>query len=80
MRKGFLGVDDSLNAGGLEEIAEIKRANPPAKSPMMKLFGEVMASKNQLPTPAMEGGPATDEALNLDSIGCTANVILMDHE
>jgi serine/threonine protein phosphatase PrpC len=47
---------------------------------MMKLFSEVLLSKNQLPTPAMEGGPPTEADLNLDSIGCTANVLLMDYE
>jgi hypothetical protein len=39
-------VDESLNEGGLAEVAEIKRKNPPAKSPIMKIFHEVLASKN----------------------------------
>lgn len=38
LRKGFLKVDELLNKGGLNEVAEMKLNNPPAKSPMMKLF------------------------------------------
>jgi hypothetical protein len=56
----------------------MKRSNPPAKSPMMKLFHEVLASKNGTPMPSLEGGPMTESELSLDSIGCTANVILTD--
>lgn len=58
----------------------MKRANPPTKSPMMKLFSEVLASKNQLSTPTVEGGLESDAEMNLESIGCTANVILADYE
>ena len=54
----------------------MKRANPPAKSPMMKLFQEVLASKNQMP-PGLEKEVGDD--LALDSIGCTANVVMMDY-
>lgn len=49
LRKGFLQVDESLNKGGLDEVAEMKRKFPPAKSPMMKMFKDVLASKNQVP-------------------------------
>lgn len=38
MRKGFLQVDVMLNNGGLEEVAQTKRDNPPAKSPLMKIL------------------------------------------
>ena len=56
----------------------MKRSNPPAKSAMMKLFHEVPASKNGTPLPPPDGGPMTESELALDSIGCTANVILAD--
>lgn len=38
MRKGFLDVDDKLNAGGLQEVAKDKRDNPPNKSPLLKVL------------------------------------------
>lgn len=39
LRKGFLAVDDTLvNKGGLAEVADLKRKNPPAKSPLMKIL------------------------------------------
>lgn len=80
LRKSFLRVDESLNEGGLVEVAQIRKANPPAKSPIMKIFHEVLASKNQIPTPGMEGGPSSDPELDLDSIGCTANVVLVNYD
>ena len=45
LRKGFLRVDETLNEGGLEEVAKIKRDNPPRKSPLMKILGDVTAGK-----------------------------------
>jgi hypothetical protein len=51
----------------------MKRKNPPAKSPLMKVINESMGkggAGNEL-----EG----DEGLMLDGIGCTANVILIDY-
>ena len=45
LRKGFLRVDESLNAGGLEEVAATKRANPPSKSPLMKILTDVTKKK-----------------------------------
>jgi serine/threonine protein phosphatase PrpC len=38
MRRGFLKVDESLNEGGLSEVAEMKRKFPPTKSPLLKLL------------------------------------------
>lgn len=40
LRLSFLGVDEKLNAGGLEEVAEMKRKNPPNKSPLLKILTE----------------------------------------
>ena len=45
LRRGFLRVDETLNEGGLEEVAKIKRDNPPKKSPLMKILGDVTGAK-----------------------------------
>ena len=39
-------VDESLNSGGLEEVAKTKRDNPPAKSPLMKILTDVTKKKS----------------------------------
>lgn len=44
MRRSFLKVDDTLNNGGLEEVAEMKRKNPPNKSPLLKILTEASQS------------------------------------
>jgi len=73
MRKGFLEIDYRLvNKGGLDEVAEMKRNSPPVKSPLMKILTE-----------SVNPGAATKEAdgeesLQLDTIGCTANVLMCD--
>ena len=46
LRTSFLGIDDQLNNGGLEEVAEMKRNNPPAKSPLMKILASQMGKKD----------------------------------
>eukprot|EP00351_Strombidinopsis_sp_SopsisLIS2011_P000500 CAMPEP_0116879612 /NCGR_PEP_ID=MMETSP0463-20121206/11419_1 /TAXON_ID=181622 /ORGANISM="Strombidinopsis sp, Strain SopsisLIS2011" /LENGTH=118 /DNA_ID=CAMNT_0004529121 /DNA_START=161 /DNA_END=517 /DNA_ORIENTATION=- len=39
LRKGFLDLDYELeNNGGLEEVAQIRKENPPNKSPIMKML------------------------------------------
>jgi len=48
----------------------MKRANPPNKAPLFKLLGDISN------TAAAEGG---SDNLMLDSIGCTANVILIEN-
>ena len=40
MRQSFLRVDEKLKEGGLEEVAEMKRKNPPNKSPLLKILTE----------------------------------------
>ena len=73
MRKSFLNVDESLKNGGLQEVAQMKKANPPAKSPLMKILQQSL-KKNE------EGGDGEeDDDLALDSIGCTANVMMIDY-
>jgi hypothetical protein len=37
-----MDIDVCLNNGGLNELAEMKRKNPPAKSPLMKIINESM--------------------------------------
>lgn len=72
LRKSFLAVDEKLVNGGLEEVAQIKRDNPPKKAPMMDILSS-MGKKNG------QGGEPEEEDLALDSIGCTANVVLVDY-
>ena len=71
LRQGFLALDDRLeNKGGLEEVADMKRREPPNKSVLLKLLTQPNGeSESALP----------DDKLQLDSIGCTANVVLVDY-
>lgn len=73
LRLSFLKVDETLNSGGLEEVAEMKRLNPPNKSPLLKILTEASGSP---------GGDTagSNEGLALDSIGCTANVVIVDED
>lgn len=48
----------------------MKRSNPPNKAPLFKLLGEITSN------PSANGESA--DSLMLDSIGCTANVILVE--
>ena len=79
LRKGFLKVDESLNAGGLEEVAQTKRDNPPLKSPLMKILNEVQGKKAQAAI-TNEGEENKEDDLALDSIGYTANVVMIDYD
>lgn len=74
LRRGFLDIDVQLNSGGLEEVAKTKRDNPPTKSPLMKILTDVSGKKK-----ADTGGEDGEDDLNLDSIGCTANVVMIDY-
>ena len=55
LRKGFLKVDESLNSGGLEEVAKTKRDNPPSKSPLMKILTDVTKKKGAAEAAAASG-------------------------
>ena len=85
MRKGFLNVDTMLNNGGLEEVAQTKRDNPPKKSNLMKILNDVTGKKAAGAGAAATNDdennetPQDDEDLALDSIGCTANVAMIDY-
>lgn len=48
----------------------MKKANPPNKAPLFKLLGDINGKD--------AGGEQSADSLMLDSIGCTANVILID--
>ena len=62
LRKGFLGIDDLLvNKGGLAEVAELKRQNPPAKSPLMKILQDSIANRQGQPPESDNGAELTDE-------------------
>jgi len=64
-------VDEELEKeAGKMELAEMKRKNPPIKSPLLKLIGDQMGNG--------ANGEQAMESMMLDSIGCTANVILVE--
>ena len=70
LRQSFLEIDTTLEQEpGREEIAIMKRANPPNKAPLFKLLGDI----------SNKGAGEDGDNLMLDSIGCTANVILIDN-
>jgi hypothetical protein len=50
-----MDVDVRLRAGGLDEVAEMKRKNPPAKSPIMKILSESMNKTGEPGLDAEEG-------------------------
>ena len=88
MRKGFLRVDESLVAGGLEEVGKMRSDNPPTKSPLMKILSDVTNKKKAAIDAAATAGASQENAEepgglddddNLDSIGCTANVMMVDY-
>jgi serine/threonine protein phosphatase PrpC len=73
LKQSFLRVDQELEKeDGREELAAMKRKNPPNKAPLFKLLGDINGSG------AGANGEQSTESLMLDSIGCTANVILID--
>lgn len=53
----------------------MKKKNPPAKSPLMKMFTDTIAARNG----ADPEEKSEDADLALDSIGCTANVVMLDY-
>jgi hypothetical protein len=79
-----LGLDEALEKpSGMEELAEMKRKNPPKKSPLMKILQDTMKKPNEPQaiedkTAEAEEGESEGGDLMLDSIGCTANVICID--
>jgi serine/threonine protein phosphatase PrpC len=73
LKQSFLKVDEELEKeAGKEELAAMKRKNPPNKAPLFKLLGDING------TGGGPNGEQTQDQLMLDSIGCTANVILID--
>ena len=86
LRRSFLGLDEALEKpSGMEELAEMKRKNPPKKSPLMKILQDTMKKPNEPQaiedkTAEAEEGESEGGDLMLDSIGCTANVICIDQE
>lgn len=68
-------IDEQLEMDtGKEALAVMKRKSPPNKSPLFKILGETLGNG------AGSGNPAdqTIEQMQLDSIGCTANMILVE--
>lgn len=48
----------------------MKKKSPPNKSPLFKILGEAIGNG--------QSGEQSDQAVQIDGIGCTANVILID--
>lgn len=72
LKQSFLKVDEELEKeSGKEELAAMKRKNPPNKAALFKLLGDINGGGNG-------SGEQTQDQMMLDSIGCTANVILID--
>ncbi len=68
-------IDEVLETDlGKNELAEMKRKNPPNKSPLFKLLG-AQVGNNEGP-----GGEQSMESMQLDSIGCTANALIIDYK
>ena len=73
LRQSFLKVDEELEKEtGKEELAVMKRKQPPNKAPLFKLLGDINGSG------AGANGEQSNEQLQLDSIGCTANVLIIE--
>jgi protein phosphatase 1G len=74
LRKAFLDVDNDLvNNGGLADVGKWRKEKPQNKSKMMQMMQQVMAIKKG-------ENPDQEEDEDLDGIGCTANVCLVDHK
>jgi serine/threonine protein phosphatase PrpC len=72
LRTSFLAVDDELRKPeGQNELGDLRRAQPPAKPPIFEILDR---SKPK------DGESQSNEDLPLDSIGCTANVMMIDRE
>ena len=54
-------MDETLNEGGLEEVAKIKRDNPPKKSPLMKILGDVTGAKKAASAASKEESTASTD-------------------
>ena len=53
----------------------MKKKSPPNKSPLYKILGDAMGNAKN----SENGDDSSMEAMGLDGIGCTANVILIDN-
>ncbi len=83
MRQAFFKIDDLLEVDeGKNELAEMKRKNPPAKAAIFKMLGDVMNKKDGAGEDESkeEGKEQSVESMSLDSIGCTANVIMLEDD
>jgi len=68
----------------MKELSDMKIKNPPKKSPLMKILQDTMkkpGAEGEAITDGTEDGDTPEQTdLMLDSIGCTANVVVVDHE
>jgi serine/threonine protein phosphatase PrpC len=69
LRRSFMIVDEKLEKKeALDELAQYRRDVPPAKSPLM----------NMLQKDGSADGEQSVEDMNLDAVGCTANLVYVD--
>jgi serine/threonine protein phosphatase PrpC len=72
LKKSFLKVDDELRTeAGQNKLGDLRRAKPPKKPAILNILGEQDKDKKDL-------SEQTNEEMMLDSIGCTANVVVVD--
>lgn len=70
MQRSFLKVDEMLRTEeGQNELGDLRREKPPKKPAILNILGE-----HDRKNPAEQ----SNEEMMLDSIGCTANVVLID--
>lgn len=55
---------------GRDEVIGFKKLNPPNKSPLFKILGDTLTGGD---------GAGGEQAVQIDSIGCTANAIMIDN-
>lgn len=74
LKQSFLKVDDDLRTDqGQNELGDLRRAQPPKKPAILNILGEHDKEKK-------EPSEQSNEEMMLDSIGCTANVVLVDRK
>jgi protein phosphatase 1G len=73
LRTSFLKVDEEIQTQeGQNYLGDFRRQNPPKKPPLLQMLGGGDDKKDP--------SEMTNEQLDLDSIGCTSNVVYIDRE
>jgi len=75
LRKSFLNVDDELREEkGQNELGDLRRQKPPKKPAILNILGEATGKQKQ------QQEEQQNSEMMLDSIGCTSNVIYIEHD